>query len=63
MIWASIISFQHIILVFEQICECPLSVTGYTVDVVIWNKDERWGYITVKLHGDDGKEAVATIDQ
>ncbi|TKS83029.1 Lipase member H [Collichthys lucidus] len=44
---------------------CPrtiLSVTGYTVDVVIWNRDERWGYITVKLHGDDGKEAVATID-
>ncbi|XP_010736283.2 lipase member H [Larimichthys crocea] len=40
----------------------PFCMTGYTVDVVIWNKDERWGYITVKLHGDDGKEAVATID-
>nr|XP_046267663.1 lipase member H-like isoform X2 [Scatophagus argus] len=39
----------------------PFCMTNYRVDVMIWNKDVRWGYITVKLHG-DGKEAVATID-
>ncbi|KAG8008572.1 Lipase member H [Nibea albiflora] len=40
----------------------PFCMTGYMVDVVIWNEDVRWGYITVKLHGDDGQEAVANID-
>lgn len=44
------------------IFQCFLSVTNYRVDVMIWNKDMRWGYITVKLHSND-KEAVATIDQ
>lgn len=32
------------------------------MDIMIWNKDVRWGYITVKLHG-DGKVAVAQIEQ
>ncbi|XP_053187549.1 lipase member H-like [Scomber japonicus] len=39
----------------------PFCLTGYKVDVIIWNQEVRWGYITVKLHG-DGKEAVATIN-
>lgn len=39
-----------------------VSVTNYRLEVMIWNKDVRWGYMTVKLHG-NGKEAVATIDQ
>ncbi|CAJ1064025.1 lipase member H-like [Xyrichtys novacula] len=39
----------------------PFCMTNYRVEVVIWNEDVRWGYITVKLHGNDG-EAVATID-
>ncbi|XP_029303176.1 lipase member H [Cottoperca gobio] len=39
----------------------PFCRTNYRVEVMIWNKDVRWGYITVKLHGND-KEAVATID-
>ncbi|KAM9348708.1 lipase member H [Symphorus nematophorus] len=39
----------------------PFCMTNYMVDVMIWNTDVGWGYITVKLHG-DGKEAVATID-
>lgn len=34
----------------------------YTVDVTVWNKAVRWGYLTVKLHSVD-QEAVATIDQ
>ncbi|XP_041808232.1 lipase member H [Chelmon rostratus] len=39
----------------------PFCKTNYRVDVMIWNKDMRSGYITVKLHS-NGKEAVATID-
>ncbi|XP_076606933.1 lipase member H [Chaetodon auriga] len=39
----------------------PFCKTNYMVDVMIWNKDMRWGYITVKLSS-NGKEAVATID-
>ncbi|XP_044077556.1 lipase member H isoform X1 [Siniperca chuatsi] len=39
----------------------PFCMTDYKVDVMIWNEDERWGYITIKLHG-NGEEAVATID-
>lgn len=41
---------------------CALSGTNYKVDVLIWNKSELWGYITIKLY-DGEKEAVATIDQ
>ncbi|XP_042287384.1 lipase member H-like [Thunnus maccoyii] len=41
--------------------ETPFCMTNYKVEVVIWNQVERWGYITVKLHG-NGEEAVATID-
>lgn len=29
---------------------------------MVWNKELRFGYITIKLHG-KGEEAVATIDQ
>ncbi|XP_033466029.1 lipase member H [Epinephelus lanceolatus] len=39
----------------------PFCRTEYRMEVMVWNEDIRWGYITVKLHG-DGKEAVATID-
>ncbi|XP_074467413.1 lipase member H [Sebastes fasciatus] len=39
----------------------PFCRTNYRVEVMIWNADVRWGYITIKLHG-NGKEAVATID-
>lgn len=39
----------------------PFCRTKYRVEVMIWNADVRWGYITIKLHG-NGKEAVATID-
>ncbi|XP_020488965.1 lipase member H [Labrus bergylta] len=39
----------------------PFCMTNYRVDVMIWNEDVRWGYITIKLHG-NGEEAVATID-
>ncbi|XP_037543569.1 lipase member H [Nematolebias whitei] len=41
--------------------QSPFCRTNYKVDVMIWNKSERWGYITVKLY-DGEKEAVATID-
>lgn len=46
---------------FTTNAETPFCMTNYRVDVMIWNKDVRWGYLTVKLHG-DGTEAVATID-
>ncbi|XP_022046227.1 lipase member H-like [Acanthochromis polyacanthus] len=46
---------------FATNTESPFCMTNYRVDVMIWNKEVRWGYITVKLHG-DGTEAVATID-
>ncbi|XP_005735474.1 lipase member H [Pundamilia nyererei] len=39
----------------------PYCMTNYRIDVVIWNKDVQWGYLTVKLHG-NGKQAQATID-
>ncbi|XP_078477936.1 lipase member H, partial [Lampetra planeri] len=39
----------------------PFCKTNYRVDVVIWNQDARWGYLTVKLYG-NGEEALATID-
>lgn len=38
------------------------SVTNYRVDVMIWNKNVQWGYLTVKLHN-GSEEAVANIDQ
>uniref|UniRef100_A0A8D0AGA1 Lipase, member Ia n=1 Tax=Sander lucioperca TaxID=283035 RepID=A0A8D0AGA1_SANLU len=41
--------------------DSPFCMTNYRLEVMIWNKDVRWGYMTVKLHG-NGKEAVATID-
>ncbi|XP_056267543.1 lipase member H isoform X2 [Pseudoliparis swirei] len=39
----------------------PFCRTNYRVEVMIWNEDVRFGFITVKLHG-DGEEAVATIN-
>ncbi|XP_035523176.1 lipase member H [Morone saxatilis] len=39
----------------------PFCMTNYRMNVMIWNKDVRWGYITVKLHS-KGEEAVATIN-
>uniref|UniRef100_A0A672GYS7 Lipase domain-containing protein n=1 Tax=Salarias fasciatus TaxID=181472 RepID=A0A672GYS7_SALFA len=42
--------------------QSPFCRTNYKVEVMIWNKKVRWGYLTVKLYGDGGEEAVATID-
>ncbi|KAM7397949.1 hypothetical protein PAMA_006019 [Pampus argenteus] len=42
--------------------DSPFCMTSYRLDVVIWNQEVRWGYITVKLHG-DGNETEATINQ
>ncbi|GAA6232232.1 lipase member H-like [Lates japonicus] len=39
----------------------PFCMTGYRVDVMIWNKESHWGYITIKLHY-NGTEALATIN-
>uniref|UniRef100_A0A672ZT97 Lipase member H-like n=1 Tax=Sphaeramia orbicularis TaxID=375764 RepID=A0A672ZT97_9TELE len=39
----------------------PFCMTNYVVDIVTWNQEIRWGYITIKLHS-GSKEAVATID-
>lgn len=45
----------------EYLCTV-ISETKYLLDVTIWNKAVRWGYLTVKLYSAD-QEAVATIDQ
>ncbi|KAA8586987.1 hypothetical protein FQN60_000823 [Etheostoma spectabile] len=46
---------------FTTNADSPFCKTNYRLEVMIWNKNVQWGYITVKLHG-NGKEAVATID-
>uniref|UniRef100_A0A8C5EC93 Lipase member H-like n=2 Tax=Gouania willdenowi TaxID=441366 RepID=A0A8C5EC93_GOUWI len=46
---------------FTTNSQLPFCMTNYRVDVQIWNRDARWGYLTVKLHGNES-EAVATID-
>lgn len=46
---------------FNTNAASPFCMTNYRVEVTIWNKDVRWGYITVKLLG-NGDVAVATID-
>ncbi|XP_040907475.1 lipase member H isoform X2 [Toxotes jaculatrix] len=46
---------------FTTKAKSPFCMTSYRVDVMIWNKDARWGYLTVKLHH-NGTESVATID-
>ncbi|KAM4545711.1 lipase member H isoform 2-T2 [Odontesthes bonariensis] len=47
---------------FTTNAQSPFCMTNYKMEVMIWNKETRWGYMTVKLH-DDNKEAVATIEQ
>lgn len=46
---------------FKTNGQSPFCMTNYRMDVMTWNKDVRWGYLTVKLHG-DGTQALATID-
>ncbi|CAG5874266.1 unnamed protein product [Menidia menidia] len=46
---------------FKTNAQTPFCMTNYKVDVMIWNKSGRAGYLTIKLY-DDNKEAVATID-
>ncbi|XP_072231278.1 lipase member H [Leuresthes tenuis] len=46
---------------FTTNAQSPFCKTNYKIEVMIWNKESRWGYMTVKLY-DDNKEAVATID-
>ncbi|XP_078142917.1 lipase member H [Centroberyx gerrardi] len=41
--------------------ESPFCRTNYRVDIVTWNQEASWGYITIKLHS-DGKVAEATIN-
>ncbi|KAM8898880.1 lipase member H [Spinachia spinachia] len=41
--------------------ESPFCMVGYRVDVMVWNKEVRFGYLTIKLYG-KGEEAVATVD-
>ncbi|KAF7205761.1 lipase member H [Nothobranchius furzeri] len=39
----------------------PFFKSNYLVDVMIWSRSSRWGYLTVKLNNGT-KEAVAVID-
>jgi hypothetical protein len=38
------------------------SGTNYRFDVLTWNQEVQWGYITIKLYGKN-QSAKATIDQ
>ncbi|XP_026183607.1 lipase member H [Mastacembelus armatus] len=46
---------------FSTTAKTPFCMTNYLLDVMVWNKDERSGYITAKLHY-NGTEAVASIN-
>lgn len=46
---------------FKTNPQAPFCMAGYRVDMVTWNQEVRFGYITITLHG-SSKEAVATID-
>lgn len=48
--------------VTETIYLFSLLATNYKVDLLIWNKEVRWGYITVKL-GKGENVTVASIEQ
>ncbi|XP_012674113.1 lipase member H isoform X2 [Clupea harengus] len=39
----------------------PFCKTSYKVDIVTWNHETRWGFLTLKLHSKD-QETVAKID-
>lgn len=52
-----------------QCCPCPFvclcslfQATNYKVDLLIWNKEVRWGFITVKLRKGHNV-TVASIEQ
>jgi len=38
------------------------SETNYWLDIVTWNQEIQWGYITIKLYNKK-QSAKATIDQ
>uniref|UniRef100_A0A3P8WXR3 Lipase, member Ia n=1 Tax=Cynoglossus semilaevis TaxID=244447 RepID=A0A3P8WXR3_CYNSE len=46
---------------FTTNAQPPYCRTGYKVEVVVWNTDVHWGYMTIKLHH-NGTEAVANVD-
>ncbi|XP_069002577.1 lipase member H-like [Embiotoca jacksoni] len=46
---------------FTTNAQSPFCMTNYRVDVMIWNKETQWGYMAIKLHSNDNKEAVANI--
>ncbi|XP_026228108.1 lipase member H [Anabas testudineus] len=46
---------------FTTNANSPFCRTNYRVEVMTWNKNIRWGYITAKLHYKN-TEAVATIE-
>ncbi|XP_077597335.1 lipase member H [Stigmatopora nigra] len=63
-----IVNFKNILLTMGQSKnffitnqKAPFCMANYKLDIVVWNQDEHWGYITAKLHG-NGKDSVATID-
>ncbi|XP_033834325.1 lipase member H [Periophthalmus magnuspinnatus] len=51
----------HTTTYFKTNPKIPFCMTAYTVDIVTWNQEVRFGYITIKLHS-GSKEALATID-
>lgn len=46
---------------FKTNPQSPFCMTNYRVDIMTWNQEVRFGYITIKLPG-GSKDAVATID-
>ncbi|XP_020778471.1 lipase member H isoform X2 [Boleophthalmus pectinirostris] len=56
-----IVKLSQIKTYFKTNPKSPFCMTAYTVDIVTWNQEVRFGYITIKLHS-GSKESVATTD-
>ncbi|XP_036823666.1 lipase member H isoform X1 [Oncorhynchus mykiss] len=57
----SLVPLQQTKAFFTTNKQTPYCKTSYWVDIVTWNRDTRWGYITIKLH--NGSEVTeATIN-
>lgn len=56
-----LLNMNQIKMYFTTNEESPFCRTNYKVNVMIWNKNVRWGYLTVQLHG-GGETAIAEIN-
>ncbi|KAM6986669.1 lipase member H [Aplochiton taeniatus] len=57
----TLLNLKQTVAFFNTNKESPFCKTSYRVDIVTWNQETHWAYITIKLHS-NGKETVAKID-